>query len=210
MLIKTIKFPDCGPKPLGLYPIVDSVNWVEKLLPIGVQTIQLRIKNASETALEDAVAQSVEIANRFGARLFINDYWELAIRHQAYGVHLGQEDLQQASVAEIAKAGLRLGISTHNKQEMDYACQWSPSYIAYGPIYATTTKAMPFEPRGLEALKYWVETLPYPVVAIGGINLDRLSKVLTTGVNGVAMIAAITKAEDPIAMTKALLLSHSR
>lgn len=200
-----IKFPDCGPKPIGLYPIVDSVAWLEKLLPIGVQTIQLRIKNQSKAALEAAVAESVEIAERFGTRLFINDYWELAIQYRAYGVHLGQEDLRQAAVAEIAKAGLRLGISTHNKSEIDQACLYSPSYIAYGPVYATTTKVMPFEPRGLVALKYWVETLCCPVVAIGGINLDRLPKVLATGVSGVAMIAAITKAQDPVGMTKALL-----
>ncbi|HYF98443.1 MAG TPA: thiamine phosphate synthase [Coxiellaceae bacterium] len=199
------KFPSCGPKALGLYPVVDSVEWLKKLLPLGVSTIQLRIKNKDLPELEEAIKEGVELAQHYQARLFINDYWELAIKHGAYGVHLGQEDLVIADIDKIYQAGLRLGVSTHSADEINNALNVDPSYLAFGPIYPTTSKVMPFSPQGLQRLQTWCQSLTYPVVAIGGINEDRMNEVLATGVNGVAMISAITQAEDPIAMTQQLL-----
>lgn len=187
-----------------LYPIVDSFTWIEKLLPLGVSTIQLRIKN-KELDVEHEVKQSIELAKIYQARLYINDYWQLAIRYQAYGVHLGQEDLNSADVNAIYQSGLHLGISTHNHDEINRAQSIKPSYLAIGPIFPTNSKIMPFLPQGIEKLSYWCQTLNYPLVAIGGINLTNINQVMSTNVNAIAMISAITQSVDPIQTTKLFL-----
>ncbi len=188
-------FPACD--RLGFYPIADSVSWVRRLLSQGVRTIQLRIKNKNLSEVEDAVAQSVAISRQYNAKLFINDEWKLAIKHGAYGVHLGQGDLDAADVSSLHRAGLRLGISTHSLFELARAHYYRPSYIAFGPIYETTTKSMPFAPQGLDRLRDWCRLSPYPVVAIGGIGVAQLPEVLQTGVSNVAVISAVSKALDP-------------
>ena len=199
-------FPDCGMKSLGLYPVVDSSEWVQTLLSLGVKTIQLRIKNKSRQVLESEIQKSIQYAKKFEARLFINDYWELAIAHGAYGVHLGQEDLETANINRIREAGLRLGISTHCYYEVARAHTFKPSYLACGPIFPTTSKIMPFTPQGLTNLQRWHKTLSsYSLVAIGGINTTNIQPVLATKVSGVAMISAITQSDDPIQQTKTLL-----
>lgn len=190
------QFPNCGETPLGFYPIVNRFEWLEKLLPLGVSTIQLRVKDLEGEALEREIAQAAAYARRFNARLFINDYWELAIKYSAYGVHLGQEDIQTADLKRIAQAGLRLGISTHSYAEVARALAIQPSYIAVGPIFSTTTKIMRFAPQGLEALRRWRRTLPYPLVAIAGIFLDNAPEVINTGVDGIAVVRDILNAEN--------------
>ncbi|EQC01913.1 thiamine phosphate synthase [Photorhabdus temperata] len=182
---------------LGLYPVVDSLEWISRLLKAGITTIQLRIKDLPEDQVEGKIKQAITLGHQYNARLFINDYWRLAIKHGAYGVHLGQEDLDNADLNAIQEAGLRLGISTHNEQELARAKSLRPSYIALGHIFPTTTKAMPSSPQGLEALKQQVENTPdYPTVAIGGISLERVPDVIATGVGSVALVSAITKAKD--------------
>lgn len=198
-----VKSPTCG--DLGLYPVVDNIHWLKKLLPLGVKTIQLRIKNKYGIELENEIAESIYLTKSYGAKLFINDYWEIAIRHGAYGVHLGQDDLNTADINMIRNAELRLGISTHCYYEVARAHSINPSYIACGPIYATTSKVMPFAPLGISQLTRWRKTLNYPLVAIGGINAERINDVLLANADGIAMISAITEAEDPIAATKMLL-----
>lgn len=190
------QFPDCGAEALGFYPIVPSVEWVEKLAPLGVSTIQLRIKNLSGELLEREIARACTLANDFGTRLFINDHWEWAIKYGAYGVHLGQEDLQTADLKQLETAGLRLGISTHCYAEVSRAVALRPSYIAIGPIFPTTTKTMRFHPQGLESLRYWRQLLPYPLVAIAGIFLENAADVIATGVDGVAVVRDILHAVD--------------
>ncbi len=197
--------PDCGPTPLGLYPVVNSVSWLQTLLPLGISTIQLRIKNKTGSDLENEIKAAIEMAKKFNARLFINDYWELAIAHGAYGVHLGQEDLDTADLGRIKDAGLHLGISTHNYYELARAHALKPSYIALGHIFPTTSKIMPHPPQGIPRLKQWRDMLNYPLVAIGGINSQRLPAILETGVDGVALISAITQAADPVKTTQQLL-----
>ena len=200
--VNEFHFPTCGPEPLGFYPIVETVEWVEKLVSNGVTTLQLRIKTQSQTFLENEIKKSIDLARKYNARLFINDHWELAIKFGAYGVHLGQEDLEKADFAAIQKAGLRLGISTHSYTEIARAHAIRPSYLAMGPIYPTQTKAMPFAPQGLEKLLRYRRTFDYPFVAIGGINWQRMPGVWQTGVNGVAVISAITTAKNPEAEIK--------
>lgn len=200
--LKRAKFPECqlvagAAKRLGLYPVVDSTEWLESLLPLGISTIQLRVKDLKGEALEKEISKAIEIAKKHDARLFINDYWELAIKHGAYGVHLGQEDLDTADIDAIHEAGLRLGTSTHCHYEVARAIQYKPSYIACGPVYHTNTKQMPWIPHGIEGLSYWNKVLDYPLVAIGGINDERIKAVIATGVDSVAMITAITEADEP-------------
>ncbi len=187
--------------PIGFYPVVPTAEWVQRLLGWGVRTIQLRIKAADHTPQEIAreVRAAIEAGRRVpGAQVFINDHWQLALAHGAYGVHLGQEDLDIADIEALRKAGVRLGLSTHTPSELARAHAVQPSYLAIGPIYPTTLKVMPYEPVGLERLKLWVaDAAPYPVVAIGGISLERMPGVMACGVDGVAVVSTVTLALDP-------------
>ena len=200
-----------GPFPvteerLGLYPVVDTVEWVERLLAAGVCTLQLRIKDQTDEAVEQEVAAAIARGRRYRARLFINDYWRLAIKYQAYGVHLGQQDLDTADLDAIHRAGLRLGLSTHDDAELDRALAEQPSYIALGHVFPTQTKEMPSSPQGLEELRRHVLRLTgIPTVAIGGISLQRAPAVLATGVGSIAVVSAITQAADWKAATEQLL-----
>ncbi|EOY5384240.1 thiamine phosphate synthase [Cronobacter dublinensis] len=194
------------PRRLGLYPVVDSVGWIARLLEAGVRTLQLRIKDKTDADVEADVRAAIDLGKRYHARLFINDYWRLAIKHQAYGVHLGQEDLQTADLNAIRAAGLRLGVSTHDDMEIDVALAVRPSYIALGHVFPTQTKQMPSAPQGLAQLASHVQRLgDYPTVAIGGISLARAPAVLETGVGSIAVVSAITQAADWRAATQQLL-----
>ncbi|ALB65259.1 thiamine phosphate synthase [Cronobacter dublinensis] len=194
------------PRRLGLYPVVDSVEWIARLLEAGVRTLQLRIKDKTDAGVEADVRAAIDLGKRYHARLFINDYWRLAIKHQAYGVHLGQEDLQTADLNAIRAAGLRLGVSTHDDMEIDVALAVRPSYIALGHVFPTQTKQMPSAPQGLAQLAAHVQRLgDYPTVAIGGISLARAPAVLKTGVGSIAVVSAITQAADWRAATQQLL-----
>lgn len=191
---------------LGLYPVVDSVEWIARLLEAGVRTIQLRIKDQQDEAVEPAIVEAIALGKRYQARLFINDYWRLAIKHHAYGVHLGQEDLDVANLNAIREAGLRLGVSTHDDAELDRALAIRPSYIALGHIFPTQTKAMPSEPQGLSELQRHIARLKgVSTVAIGGISIARAPEVLATGVGSIAVVSAITQAPDWRAATQKLL-----
>jgi len=194
------------PQRLGLYPVVDSVEWIARLLEAGVRTLQLRIKDKRDEEVEADIIAAVRLGQRFEARLFIYDYWRLAIKHRAYGVHLGQQDMDVANLDAIRDAGLRLGLSTHDNMEMDRALAARPSYIALGHVFPTQTKQMPSSPQGLAQLAAHVKTLgDYPTVAIGGISIDRVPAVLATGVGSVAVVSAITQAPDWRAATARLL-----
>lgn len=190
--------PEFPPVPfrLGLYPVVDSVQWIERLLDAGVRTLQLRIKDQRDEEVEADVVAAIALGRRYNARLFINDYWRLAIKHQAYGVHLGQEDLQATDLNAIRAAGLRLGVSTHDDMEIDVALAARPSYIALGHVFRHKPNRC-LRTAGLEQLARHVERLAdYPTVAIGGISLARAPAVIATGVGSIAVVSAITQAAD--------------
>ena len=187
--------------PIGFYPVVPTADWVERLLSWGVRTIQLRIKKADHTPNEISaqIITAIQAGKAVpGAQVFINDHWQLAVSAGAYGVHLGQEDLDTADIEALRCAGIRLGLSTHTPAELGRAKAVQPSYLAIGPIYPTTLKVMPYEPVGLERLAEWAKlAAPFPVVAIGRISLDRMSGVMACGVDGVAVVSAVTLAVDP-------------
>ncbi len=200
-------FTSCSKRSVALCPIVDSAEWVERLLRLGVRTIQLRIKSGSRQQIVAEMGRAIALSRRYQARIIINDYWRMAIELGAWGVHLGQSDLGGADLNAIATAGLRLGISVHSWHELALAHALAPSYIAIGAIFATTSKAMPTAPQGLERLRRWCSLLKvrYPVVAIGGISTDNALDVLEAGADGIAMISAITEATDWAAATQHFL-----
>ncbi|MEB8433764.1 thiamine phosphate synthase [Cocleimonas sp. KMM 6892] len=200
----------CNKEPnnkLGIYPVVDSLEWLQKLIPLGIKTIQLRIKDQQPDDVEEDIIAAIKLAKKYNVRLFINDYWQLAVKHQAYGIHLGQEDLDDADMASIAQSGCRLGVSTHSYTEVARTLAINPSYIALGPIYETTSKIMPWIPQGVTAVEKWVNLLgkQFPLVAIGGINYQRAADLKQTGIGSVAMISAIIKTENYELATEELL-----
>ncbi|MGL4915342.1 MAG: thiamine phosphate synthase [Aeromonas allosaccharophila] len=191
---------------LGLYPVVDSVKWLRRLLGQGVKTIQLRIKNLPAAEVVPAIRDAVALGRRHGARLFINDYWQQAIEAGAWGVHLGQEDMETVDLAAIQAAGLRLGISTHGYFELMRARELAPSYMALGHIFPTNTKAMPSRPQGLVRLhRYRALMAEWPTVAIGGISEERVAAVKASGVGSIALVSAITASDDWQGATERLL-----
>ncbi|WP_375751944.1 thiamine phosphate synthase [Vibrio sp. HN007] len=187
------------------YPAVESAEWVDRLLKVGVKTVQLRIKDSQRENLEEEIEKAISLGREHGAQVFINDYWELAIKHGAYGVHLGQEDLIEASTSLIKSAGIRLGISTHSFDEILIAAKLKPSYIALGHIFPTTTKDMPSQPQGLARLRAYQKAVDHlsirlgrdvPTVAIGGIDLSNAKEVLSCGVDSIAVVRAVTQANN--------------
>lgn len=184
---------------LGVYPVVTELSMLQILLDAGAKTIQLRIKRPDDPELEAKIITAIQLGRDYQAKVFINDHWQLAVKHQAFGVHLGQEDLYDADLPQIAQSGLALGVSSHSYFELLLASQFNPSYIALGHIFPTTTKVMPSLPQGLNKLKHYVDLLKghYPTVAIGGIDLNRLSAVKKSNVDDIAVVRAVTEADDP-------------
>ncbi len=190
--------------PLKFYAVVPDAAWVERMVKAGADTVQLRNKSLVGEALRAEIRRSGAAAGGSRTQLFINDYWQEAIAEGAYGVHLGQEDMDTADLAAIARAGLRLGLSTHSVAELDRALSVRPSYVASGAIFPTTTKAMPTQPQGIERLREYVRQAgDTPVVAIGGIDLDNGAEVLAAGASSLAVVRAVTEAADPEAVVKA-------
>lgn len=193
---------DCGENPIGIYPIVSNSSWLEKLIPSGITTIQLRIKNQPDNVIREEIQKSISLAKQHSIRLFINDYWQYAIQYGAYGVHLGQEDLMQANVAAIRQAGLRLGISTHNYFELARAQTQHPSYIASGPVFKTQTKILTTTPLGVKKLQAFKQVINFPMVAIGGIKLSNVETIKSVQPSGIAMISEIMESDDPVSVVK--------
>jgi len=210
-------FQPLANKDLGLYVIVDSSAWVERVLKAGVRTVQLRIKDSAQSNLpnlREEIKTSIALATRYGAQLFINDHWQMAIEEGAYGVHIGQEDMDtlgKDGLQAIADMGCRLGISTHAYWEVCKALAIRPSYIACGPIHPTAAKVMPWIPQGNDNLAYWCSKLNplgvpenIPVVAIAGMDAARATEAMQCGAASVAVISAVTAASDPESVIREL------
>jgi thiamine-phosphate pyrophosphorylase len=190
-------FPRIDKSKFGLYPVVDDVSWIEVLLKLDVKTIQLRIKNPEQTDLEQQIIKAIKLGREYDAQVFINDYWQLAIKHKAFGIHLGQEDIEITDLQAISDANICLGLSTHDDRELLKVKALNPSYLALGHIFPTPTKDMPSQPQGLINLaKNQFLAGGTPTVAIGGIDLSVAEEVWQTGVDSIAVVRAITQAED--------------
>ena len=186
------------------YLIVDSADWIARLLPHGVKLVQLRVKDAPTAGVHSEIARAAALCDAAGAVLVVNDYWREAIALGCPWVHLGQEDLDTADLPAIRRAGLKLGVSTHDEAELERALALAPDYVALGPIYPTRLKAMRFAPQGLDRLTTWKRRLgDIPLVGIGGISLERAPGVLAAGADSAAVVTDITLDADPEARTRA-------
>lgn len=191
------------PAPDVFYPIVPSAAWVARLAPLGVRTMQLRIKEASSDVVRREIAEALEAAKSTGCRLVVNDYWQEAIDLGASELHLGQEDLSAADLPAIHRAGIALGISTHSEEELETALAANPYYVALGPIYETKLKAMKWAPHGLERIGEWRRRIgALPLVAIGGITPERAGLVLQAGADSAAVITDFMTAPHPEARVR--------
>lgn len=186
------------------YPIFDSADWLERMLPLGVKLVQLRVKDRSEAEVAREIARAKMLCTAAGCVLVVNDYWKLAIAEGCEWLHLGQEDLDDADLGAIRKAGLKLGISSHDEPELERALAAQPDYVALGPVYPTILKQMRFGPQGLERLGEWKRRIgDLPLVGIGGISLDRAPGVFEAGADIVAAVTDITLNADPEGRLKA-------
>lgn len=204
----TLAFPEC-PRALGLYGVLPTAEWVGRMARAGVPTVQLRFKSDDQAAIRREVQAAVAAVQGTNARLFINDHWQAAIDAGAYGIHVGQEDLdalEGAQLDAIRASGLRLGVSTHGYAEMVRAHAVQPSYIALGAVFPTTLKKMATAPQGVARLQAYVRLMQqYPLVAIGGIAAEQFPQVLSTGVGSIAVVRALVNAPDPEAAAQDLL-----
>jgi thiamine-phosphate pyrophosphorylase len=194
------------PYPDRFYPVVDSVAWVKRLAALGVGTIQLRVKNLSDAEATAMVRAALRSPAGAGAKLVVNDWWRAAIEAGAAHVHLGHEDLAEADVAAIRRAGLTLGLSTHDDAELEEALRHDPDYVALGPIYPTTLKVMRFAPQGLERITLWKRRIgKIPLVAIGGITLECAPAVYAAGADSIAVVSDVTQNKNPDTRVRAWL-----
>ncbi len=180
------------------YPLAASSVWVRCLLDAGAKFIQLRIKDRDEAELRDEIRAAKKLCDAGGAQLVVNDHWQLALQENCDFVHLGQEDLENADLGALRSAKVKYGISTHSQEELARALACKPAYIALGPIFETKLKQMSWEPQGLEKIGEWKNLIgDLPLVAIGGITLDRAPLCLNAGADSVAVITDIVQAQDP-------------
>ncbi|MER9794191.1 thiamine phosphate synthase [Mesorhizobium sp. M0213] len=193
------------------YLIVDNAAWIGRLVPLGVKLVQLRIKDRDETTLRSEIRRANDVCAVHGCQLIVNDYWRLAIEEGCDFVHLGQEDLAAADLLAIKYAGLKLGLSTHDHAELETALAAEPDYVALGPIYPTSLKKMKWAPQGLERLSEWKRRVaPIPLVAIGGLNPDRLDGVFEAGADSAAVVTDVTLNPDPEARTREWIKETAR
>jgi len=181
-----------------VYPIVDGAAWIRRLLPAGVRLVQLRVKDRPTGELRAEIRESKALCARAGAQLIVNDHWALALEAGCDFVHLGQGDLDTADVPALRRAGVRIGISTHDDAELARALALAPDYVALGPIYPTLLKVMAFAPQGLARIGEWKRRIgAIPLVAIGGITLERLPGVLAAGADCAAVVTDIVRNPAP-------------
>ncbi|HYX75158.1 MAG TPA: thiamine phosphate synthase [Steroidobacteraceae bacterium] len=181
-----------------VYPIVDSAAWIVRLAAAGVRLVQLRIKEQPEELLRVEIENARGHCRAAGVQLVVNDYWRLALACGCDFVHLGQGDLDSADIPALRRAGVRLGVSTHDEAELARALALRPDYVALGPIYPTLLKAMPWRPQGLARLTEWKRRIgAIPLVAIGGITRERLDGVFAAGADVAAVVTDVVRARDP-------------
>ena len=188
------------------YLIADAAHWLARLLPCGVKLVQLRVKDKSEDEIAREIVEAKRLCAEYGAQLIVNDSWQAAIDAGCDYVHLGQEDLAAADVYAIKRAGLRLGISTHTHAELEEALRAKPDYVALGPIYPTILKEMRFAPQGLHTIGEWKRRVgALPLVAIGGITLERAPGVLAAGADSIAVVTDVLRNPDPEGRARAFV-----
>lgn len=196
-------YPDRHAYPDRFYPVVDSVAWIARLTKLGVGTVQLRAKDLDDAQALATVREALAVIRGTRTRLVVNDYWRAAIEAGAKDLHLGQEDLADADLKAIRAAGLTLGISTHDDAELATALAAKPDYIALGPIFPTTLKAMRFAPQGIAKIGDWKKRIGnIPLVAIGGIKFEQAAEIFAAGADSIAVVSDVTQHADPDARVR--------
>jgi thiamine-phosphate pyrophosphorylase len=191
------------PYPDRFYPVVDTVEWVRRLTALGVGTVQLRAKELDDASAMILFRAALDVTKGTQTKLVVNDYWRVAIELKAQHLHLGQEDLAEADVAAIKKAGITLGLSTHDEEELENALRAEPDYVALGPIFFTTLKAMRFAPQGVPKISVWKKRIgDLPLVAIGGIKFEHAAEIFAAGADSIAVVSDVTQNPDPDARTR--------
>jgi thiamine-phosphate pyrophosphorylase len=199
-------YPDRHAYPDRFYPVVDSVEWVARLTKLGVGTVQLRVKDLDDSQGLQIVRDALAVTRGHQTKLVVNDYWRAAIAAGAEHLHLGQEDLAEADLKAIRAAGLTLGISTHDDEELATALRAKPDYVALGPIFPTTLKSMRFAPQGIAKIGEWKKRVgDIPLVAIGGIKLEQAGAIFAAGADSIAVVSDVTQNADPDARVRAWL-----
>ncbi|WP_428511610.1 thiamine phosphate synthase [Roseovarius sp.] len=180
------------------YPIFDNADWIERLVPLGIKLVQLRVKDAATDTLRDHILRSRAVCERHACTLVVNDHWQEAINTGCSYIHLGQEDLDTADISAIRDAGLRFGVSTHDRAELKRALALDPDYIALGPIYPTILKKMKWHEQGLDRLTQWRGLVgDLPLIAIGGLSVERAPGAFEAGADVVAAVTDITLNDSP-------------
>jgi len=188
------------------YPIVPSSDWLDRLLPVGVKLVQLRVKDRPEAEVRAEVARARDLCAAHGAVLVVNDYWQAAIDAGCEWVHLGQGDLDTADIPAIRRAGIRIGTSTHDHAEVERALALDPDYVALGPVYPTLLKQMPWAPQGLGRVAEWKRLVGRrPLVGIGGLTVERAPEVLGAGADVLSVVTDVIRSPEPEARTAAWL-----
>ncbi len=180
------------------YPIVDDVSWIVRLVPLGVRLVQLRIKESSDGNIGRQLREARAVCSAHGAQLVVNDHWRIAIEEGCDFVHLGQEDIEKTDFVAFRKAGLKLGVSTHTHRELERVLPLKPDYVALGPIFATRLKPMRYAPQGLVRLAEWKRLIgDIPLVAIGGLTVERGYCALLAGADIVSVVTDVTRNLEP-------------
>jgi len=180
------------------YPILPDIAWLERLVPLGIRTVQLRLKDKAPNEVRRQISESLKLCAKHRCQLIVNDYWQEAIELGADYVHLGQEDLAAADLTRIRETRIKLGISTHSREELAVALVAEPHYVALGPIYETKLKVMRWEPQGLGRIGEWKALIgSLPLVAIGGLTLERAPGAVGAGAQSIAVITDIVTNPDP-------------
>lgn len=180
---------------LGLYGIVDTLEWLDDLLTRGIDTLQWRVKDRPrDSHFKQQLQTAIQRCQQANVPLYINDDWQLAIEYGAYGVHLGQEDVTDANVSRIQEAGLALGISTHSPWEVCRAKTFQPSYIAFGPVHTPLSKELKYAPLGYEVVTHFRQQLEHTcaLTCIGGITQDNIAHIAETGISSAAIVTALS------------------
>nr|WP_170539728.1 thiamine phosphate synthase [Ruegeria arenilitoris] len=185
------------------YPIFDHSDWLRRMLPLGVKLVQLRIKDQPDAVVRTEIATAQALCRDHGAVLVVNDYWHAAIDARCDWIHLGQEDLDDADLPAIRKAGLKLGVSTHDDDELERVLSMDPDYVALGPVYPTILKKMKWHQQGLPRVTEWKRRVgDVPLVGIGGMSVERAPGVFQAGADIVSVVTDITLNPDPEARVR--------
>lgn len=181
----------------SFYPVMPDLSWLERIVPLGVKTVQLRLKDAEPSEINRQIEASLELCAKHDCQLIVNDYWQEAIALGADYIHLGQEDLAGADLVAIKAAGLKFGLSTHSHEELEIALNAKPDYVALGPVYETKLKKMKWAPQGLDRVTEWKSLIPCPLVAIAGITVERAPDVMAAGADSLAVVTDIITHPNP-------------